>query len=97
MLLFFVAGIVSTSQAQFRKYSNEFLNIGAGARGLGMGNAQIAFVDDATAGYWNPAGLAEIKDGPKASIMHAEYFSGIAKYDYAALACLHPLRLRQGS
>jgi hypothetical protein len=23
--------------AQFRKYSNEFLNIGAGARGLGMG------------------------------------------------------------
>ena len=72
--------------AQFRKYSNEFLNIGAGAKGLGMGNSQIASVDDATAGYWNPAGLAEIKDGPKASIMHAEYFSGIAKYDYAAFA-----------
>jgi hypothetical protein len=74
------------SIAQFRKYSNEFLNIGAGARGLGMGNAQIAFVDDATAGYWNPAGLAEVKDNPKAAIMHAEYFSGIAKYDYATVA-----------
>ncbi len=73
-------------KAQFRKYSNEFLNIGAGARGLGMGNAQIAFVNDATAGYWNPAGLAEVKDDAKAAIMHAEYFSGIAKYDYAAAA-----------
>ncbi len=74
------------AHAQFRKYSNEFLNIGAGARGLGMGNAQVASVNDATAGYWNPAGLAEVKNNPSATIMHAEYFSGIAKYDYAAAA-----------
>ena len=32
--------------AQFRKYSNEFLNIGAGARGLAMGSAQVASVAD---------------------------------------------------
>ena len=33
---------VSFLQAQIiRKYSNEFLNIGAGARGLGMGGAVI--------------------------------------------------------
>ncbi len=74
------------SNAQFRKYSNEFLNIGAGAKGLGMGNAQVASVKDATAGYWNPAGLTEVKDDPAAAIMHAEYFGGIAKYDYAAVA-----------
>lgn len=72
--------------AQFRKYSNEFLNIGAGARALGMGNAQIASVKDATAGYWNPAGLVAVKDQPNLSIMHADYFAGIAKYDYASLA-----------
>ena len=72
--------------SQFRKYSNEFLNIGAGARGLGMGSAQAASVNDATAGYWNPAGLAEVTDNIDATIMHAEYFSGIAKYDYAAVA-----------
>ncbi len=72
--------------AQFRKYSNEFLNIGAGARGLAMGNSQVASVNDATAGYWNPAGLAQVRDDPKAAIMHADYFSGIAKYDYAAAA-----------
>lgn len=68
--------------SQFRKYSNEFLNIGAGARGLAMGGAQIASAKDATAGYWNPAGLTGIKDNANIGIMHAEYFGGIAKYDY---------------
>ncbi|MEO6540646.1 MAG: PorV/PorQ family protein [Ferruginibacter sp.] len=68
--------------SQFRKYSNEFLNIGAGARGLGMGGAQVASAKDATAGYWNPAGLTGIKDHPNVGIMHADYFGGIAKYDY---------------
>lgn len=84
--LFFFSVISSSVQAQFRKYSNEFLNIGAGARGLAMGNAQVATVQDATAGYWNPAGLTGVKDNPQATLMHAEYFSGIAKYDYAAVA-----------
>jgi len=70
------------SFAQFRKYSNEFLNIGAGARGLAMGGAQIASAKDATAGYWNPAGLTGLKDHPNVGIMHADYFGGIAKYDY---------------
>ncbi|HUC80202.1 MAG TPA: PorV/PorQ family protein [Flavisolibacter sp.] len=74
-----------SSNAQFRKYSNEFLNIGAGARGLAMGGAQVASVSDGTAGYWNPAGLASVKDHPQANLMHAEYFAGIGKYDYASL------------
>ena len=74
------------SFAQFRKYSNEFLNIGAGARGLGMGGAQIVSVNDGTAGYWNPAGLIFVKDNPNLALMHAEYFSGIGKYDFGGLA-----------
>lgn len=72
--------------AQFRKYSNEFLNIGAGARGLAMGSAQIASVQDGTAGYWNPAGLTGVRDHGNANLMHAEYFAGIGKYDFASLA-----------
>jgi hypothetical protein len=79
--------VISLSvSAQFRKYSNEFLNIGAGARGLAMGSAQIASVNDGTAGYWNPAGLVGIKDNPQLNLMHAEYFAGIGKYDYASIA-----------
>src|SRR5207237_5920026 len=72
--------------AQFRKYSNEFLNIGAGARGLAMGGAQAASVEDGTAGYWNPAGLVGVKDNPDINLMHAEYFSGIGKFDYGSVA-----------
>src|SRR6187402_3296839 len=74
------------ASSQFRKYSNEFLNIGAGARGLSMGSAQVATVNDATSGYWNPAGLVNIKDNPQVSLMHAEYYAGIGKYDFGSLA-----------
>ena len=78
--------LTTSVTAQFRKYSNEFLNIGAGARGLAMGSSQVASVNDGTAGYWNPAGLTGVKDHPNANLMHAEYFAGIGKYDYLSLA-----------
>jgi hypothetical protein len=87
LLTLFLSGLLFLSaQAQFRKYSNEFLNIGAGARGLAMGSAQVGSVSDGTAGYWNPAGLANVKDHGNVNIMHAEYFAGIGKYDYASIA-----------
>jgi hypothetical protein len=70
--------------AQFRKYSNEFLNIGAGARGLGMGASVTASTSDGTAGYWNPAGLTGVRDRPSVNLMHASYFDNIGKYDYGS-------------
>ncbi len=85
----FLLGIVLfpiASFSQFRKYSNEFLNIGAGARGLAMGSAQVASVKDGTAGYWNPAGLVGVQDHPEVNLMHAEYFAGIGKYDFGSVA-----------
>jgi len=85
----FLLGIILfpiASFSQFRKYSNEFLNIGAGARGLGMGGAQVATVSDGTSGYWNPAGLVGVKDHSEIDLMHAEYFAGIGKYDYGSVA-----------
>lgn len=68
------------------KYSNEFLSIGVGANALGLSNSVVAGVDDVTAGYWNPAGLTEIGDFLQVGAMHAEYFAGIAKYDYIGIA-----------
>lgn len=72
--------------AQAPKYSNEFLNIGVGARALGMSNSNITSVNDVTAGYWNPAGLADMRGQHQVALMHSEYFAGIAKYDYGAFA-----------
>ncbi len=72
--------------SQFRKYSNEFLNIGAGARGMAMGSAQAASVNDATAGYWNPAALTRVQDNPTISLMHASYFSNIGNYEFGSIA-----------
>lgn len=68
------------------KYSNEFLTIGVGARSLGMGYSHVAAVNDVTAGYWNPAGLLGVKGDLEVGAMHSEYFAGIAKYDYIAIA-----------
>src|SRR6476469_5335373 len=87
-LIAFLVALIAfvNASGQFRKYSNEFLNIGAGARGLGMGGAQVASVADGTAGYWNPAGLVGVKDHPNLNLMHSEYFAGIGKYDYASIA-----------
>jgi hypothetical protein len=83
MSIFLITILTGHSQV---KYSNEFLNIGVGARGLGMSNSVIASTDDVTAGYWNPANLASIEDKAQIGIMHASYFAGISNYDYAAVA-----------
>lgn len=74
------------AQTSAPKYSNEFLAIGVGARGLAMSGNQVATVNDATAGFWNPAGLLNSDNKYEFSLMHAEYFAGIAKYDYAAFS-----------
>ena len=68
------------------KYSNEFLQIGVGAKALGLGNALVGSVNDVTSAYWNPAGLTHVQNNLEVSLMHSEYFAGIAKYDYLGLA-----------
>ena len=81
-LLFLIC--VFSVKSQTRKYSNEFLNLGVGARALGMSNSYITTTNDVTAGYWNPAGLCNIGNQHQLALMHSEYFAGIAKYDYGA-------------
>jgi hypothetical protein len=75
---------LATSQA-VRKYSNEFLNIGVDAAALGMSKSVVATSKDVNSSYWNPAGLTAVKDY-QGALMHAEYFAGIGKYDYAGFA-----------
>ncbi len=70
------------SQDKTPKYANEFLTLGVGARGFGMSKAQVAVTNDVTSAYWNPAGLSGMQEKYQFSLMHAELFAGIAKYDY---------------
>jgi len=83
ILSFFL--LVSGSAFAQSKYSNEFLSLGLGARGLGMSNTMCAITDDVTSAYWNPAGLTRMDKRYQLALMHAEYFAGIAKYDYGGI------------
>lgn len=62
------------------KFGAEFLRIGAGSRALGMGGSFTALSDDASAGYWNPAGLSFLA-ASDLQVTHAEMFGGILKHD----------------
>lgn len=86
LILSLVLGIPLSVLGQSRIYVNEYLNIGVGARALSMAGANTASSDDVYSGYWNPAGLVNVSSDFDAGLMHAEYFAGIFKYDYGALA-----------
>jgi hypothetical protein len=80
-------GLISvTASSQPAKYSNEFLNVGVGARSIGMGKASVASATDVTAAYWNPGGLVRLAGVHQGGLMHAQYFAGIAKFDYIGAA-----------
>lgn len=86
LLLLFFSWVVLAANAQVAKYSNAFLSLGVGARGMALSNSMVAISDDVTAAYWNPAGLARMPQKMQISAMHSEYFAGISKYDYAGVA-----------
>jgi len=59
------------------------LRMGVGARALAMGGAYVAEAHDASAGYWNPAGLAQI-DFINITGMYAASMSHDRQYNYFA-------------
>jgi hypothetical protein len=60
----------------------DFLDLGAGARAIGLGGAYSAAADEATALYWNPAAMTQVPDR-SATLMHAAYIAS-SFYDYGA-------------
>jgi len=86
LFLLFIFLSLTSLQAQTAKYSNEFLSIGVGARGLSLSNSMVSVADGVTAAYWNPAGLAQPGKRYQLALMHAAYFANIANYDYAGIS-----------
>lgn len=74
----------ATVHADNTAYAAEVLTKGAGARPLAMGGAFAAAANDATAAYWNPAGLALIDD-VEITTMHAAE-NDLQSYDFVNLA-----------
>lgn len=69
---------------QGAKYSNDFLNIGAGARWLSLGSTGVSMSNGVEAAYWNPANLTGMSNRYQVSALHASYFAGMASYNYMA-------------
>jgi hypothetical protein len=67
--------------ASATKYAGEFLKIPVGARAIGMGGAFTAVTDDATAAYWNPAGMVYLPYH-EVIFQHAEKFGSLLNHDY---------------
>ena len=60
-----------------------FLEIGVGARAIGMGGAFVATANDVSAMYWNPAGIAGLNQ-IQAIFVHTDWLVDIS-YDYAGM------------
>ena len=72
--------------------SAQFLKLGLGGRAAAMGGAFLGLADDASAVYWNPAGMAGV-DRTQIGFMHLSWLQEIA-YEYFAL--VWPIKKRVG-
>ncbi|MBN2424365.1 MAG: PorV/PorQ family protein [Calditrichaceae bacterium] len=73
--------IFNFASAEDTKYGASFLELGVGARPLGMGGAYVALSGDAPGFYWNPAGLA-FQTSFETAFMHADLFKGLETHNY---------------
>lgn len=73
------------AQTKISKYAGEFLTLGAGAQARALGGANVALVNDVTAGYWNPAALVNV-NYPQFALVHEEHFGSLVNYNYAGIA-----------
>jgi hypothetical protein len=71
------------------KFAGEWLNQGGGARALALGGAYTAVASDASAVFWNPAGLAALPGSDQGRrrqilLMHSERFGDLVDYNFGA-------------
>jgi hypothetical protein len=85
-LVFFVwIGLNYKVDAAPVKYAADFLNIGAGAREMSMGEAVASVSTSPSAMFWNPAGLYFMKKD-QISLQHTFYGESLADYHFLGYA-----------
>ena len=75
--------VLFAAPAGATKYAGEFMKIPVGARAVGMGGAFSAVADDATAPYWNPAGMVFLPYR-EAFLQHAEQFGSLVNHNFGS-------------
>lgn len=81
---FLAAGAVTPASAQVGGAAVVFLQIEPDSRAAGMGNTGVGIADNASAIFWNPAGLA-FQRGIETSLTHSQWlpaFNADLFYDY---------------
>lgn len=83
-MLVLAAGLYQTAAAQVGGAAVVFLKIEPDSRASGMGNAGVALADNASAMFWNPAGLA-FQKGTELGLTHSNWlpeFNAGLFYEY---------------
>ena len=78
---------VDSARAQASNSALSFLGLGAGARAAALSGAVSGWIGDATAAYWNPAGISRL-EGWDISGTHTEWLSDI-RYEQVSVARNH--------
>lgn len=74
--------------AKVGTYSLQFLKIGPSSRATGMGGAFTALADDASATYWNPAGMVDVTN--TAIMLEHTFWPADMALDYASIVFTMP-------
>jgi outer membrane protein OmpA-like peptidoglycan-associated protein len=84
LTIILVIGMVGILSAGSYNHAASYIRMGLSARALGMGSAASASIDDVSAAYWNPAGLALVDQLQLAS-MYALNMGIDRTYNYVGL------------
>ncbi|MBN1756399.1 OmpA family protein [bacterium] len=81
-IIFFILFLINSCLFA-EKYTANFLDLGGGARGLGMGSALTAGTGEVAGLWWNPAGLNSLPKN-QLNLMHASLYQNLYKLDTGA-------------
>jgi len=87
LFFLFIANLNAGKITKTGTTAAKFLTIGVGSRANGLGNAFVGIANDATAMYWNPSGISQLKQIE----LVANYTQWIADINFSYIGFVVPL------